>query len=223
MTVDGATYPTEVATVGPGPGVAMVPEERRSQGLFLLESIAFNASLSTLRNYRRRFLPVLDVKAINSVAGAEICRYGIKARSAGQSVVELSGGNQQKVVVSRLVQTGPKLIVFDEPTVGMDITAKKDLYEIIVSLAEAGAGVLMISSDFEELELCSRVLIMRDGRITKELSGSESDQEPTHSLLLQRGGRPMTATHPKRRSTRRFPTSSARISPARPSSVGTAP
>src|SRR5205823_4816448 len=102
----------------------------------------------------------------------EIQKYGIKARSPRQPVLELSGGNQQKVVLSRLVQTNPKLIVLDEPTVGMDINAKKDLYEIIVALAEAGAGVLMISSDFEELELCSRVMVMRDGRITKHLEGA---------------------------------------------------
>jgi ribose transport system ATP-binding protein len=173
MTLDGEDYRPRSSRAGLAKGVAMVPEERRAQSLLLLESIAFNASLSTLDSHRGRFMPLLDVRAINAQAGAEIMKYGIKARSPRQSVLELSGGNQQKVVVSRLVQTGPKLIVLDEPTVGMDINAKKDLYQIIVALAEAGAGVLMTSSDFEELELCSRALIMRDGRITKELRGPD--------------------------------------------------
>ena len=173
MTVDGRDYHPRSPRVALSQGVAMVPEERRTQGLVLLESVAFNATLSTLDSYRRRFISVLNVKSMGSRIEEQIADFGIRARSPRQVVVELSGGNQQKVVVSRLVQTRPKLIVMDEPTVGMDVNARRDLYEIIVSLADSGAGVLMISSDFEELELCSRVLIMRDGKISRELSGTD--------------------------------------------------
>ena len=129
-------------------------------------------------------LPALSQMGIVSVAKqSEIVdkfmkRLGIKASSPNQKIRELSGGNQQKVLLARWLCKNPKFLILDEPTRGIDIGAKGEIQLLVAEMAEAGLGVLMISSELEELvEGSSRVIVMRDGRRAAELRGSQISQE----------------------------------------------
>jgi ribose transport system ATP-binding protein len=114
-------------------------------------------------------------------------RFGIKTPSVRQRVSELSGGNQQKVVVSKYVATGPRLLILDEPTVGVDVGAREELYAIIRALAETGTAVIVISSDFEELAMCHRVAVMQEGRITDMVDGPQATKERLTALCYATG------------------------------------
>jgi ribose transport system ATP-binding protein len=163
-------------------GVALVPEERRSEGLLLRESVAFNINLATAGEHRRRGLPLLSPGRARAAARALVERFGIKVASVDQPVGALSGGNQQKVVVSKYVRAAPELLILDEPTVGVDVGARAELYAIIRELAEAGAAVLVISSDFEELAICERVAVMREGRVTAVVEAAHATKDHLTSL-----------------------------------------
>jgi ribose transport system ATP-binding protein len=169
-------------------GVALVPEERRSQALLLKESLAVNVNLATIgRNRWRTHLPLLSARKARAAARDMVSRFAIKASSVAQPVSGLSGGNQQKVVVSRYVRTGPSVLILDEPTVGVDVGARAELYEIIRALANAGTSVLMISSDFEEFAVCDRVAVMREGRIAAVIDGALATKETLTELCYEIG------------------------------------
>jgi ribose transport system ATP-binding protein len=169
-------------------GVALVPEERRSQALLLRESLAVNVNLATIgRNRWRPPLPLLSSRKARAAARDMVSRFAIKASSVSQPVSGLSGGNQQKVVVSRYVRTGPSVLILDEPTVGVDVGARAELYEIIRALANAGTSVLMISSDFEEFAVCDRVAVMREGRIAAVVDGALATKETLTELCYEIG------------------------------------
>lgn len=149
-------------------GIALVPESRRRQGLILDHSVAENFLLPNLDifqagnivNERGTARKVLDF----------IKLLGIKTDSPDKEVHELSGGNQQKVVLSKWLVREPKLLILDEPTLGVDIGAKSDIVEIVRKLADNGAAVLVISSEFEELlAMSDRILILQDGNLTSDL------------------------------------------------------
>jgi ribose transport system ATP-binding protein len=163
-------------------GVALVPEERRSEGLLLRESVAFNINLATARDHRRSGLPLLSPRRARAAARELVQRFGIKVASVDQPVADLSGGNQQKVVVGKCVRTAPALLILDEPTVGVDVGARGELYAIIRDLAAAGAAVIVISSDFEELAICDRVAVMREGRVTALVDGTHATKDHLTSL-----------------------------------------
>jgi ribose transport system ATP-binding protein len=169
-------------------GIALVPEERRSQGLLLKESLAFNVNLATAkRNRTSRRLPFLSPSKARAVANEMVERFSIKARSVNDPVAGLSGGNQQKVVVSKYVRTDPRLLILDEPTIGVDVGARAEIYDIIRAHADAGTAVLMISSDFEELVICDRVAVMREGRVEAILDGPQATKETITSLCYTTG------------------------------------
>jgi ribose transport system ATP-binding protein len=165
-------------------GVALVPEERRSEGLLLQESVAFNIGLATAKENRRggAGLGLLSPGRARATAREMVSRFGIKVASVDQPVGALSGGNQQKVVVSKYVRAGPKLLILDEPTVGVDVGARGELYAIIRDLAEAGAAVIVISSDFEELAICERVAVMREGRVVAMVDAAHATKDHLTSL-----------------------------------------
>ena len=107
-----------------------------------------------------------------------ISRLGIKTNSPWQAVSSLSGGNQQKVVVAKWLATEPKVLILDEPTRGVDVGAKREIYAIIDDLAKSGMGVILVSSELEEiLNLCDAVCVVRRGRIVKTLARNELSQE----------------------------------------------
>ena len=182
MTLRGRPYAPRSPYDAIRRGVALVPEERRAQGLLLAESVAFNVSLATVGQNRRGRLPLLSPAKARAAAREMVERFGIKAHSVTQTAGELSGGNQQKVVVSRYVRAAPALLILDEPTVGVDVGARGEIYKIIRGLAEAGTAVIVISSDFEELAICERVAVMREGAIVEMVDAAHATKEHLTSL-----------------------------------------
>jgi ribose transport system ATP-binding protein len=179
MLLDGSPYrprdPHEATTKG----VVLVPEERRSQGLILDRSISFNINLPNLKPARLfSLLPVVSTRRSTSRANEIMNQLRIKAETAATPVRQLSGGNQQKVVIGKWLTLAPRLLILDEPSRGVDVGARSEIHRIINELAERGAAILVISSDDEELPgLCDRVVVMSEGRIAGELRGGEITRE----------------------------------------------
>jgi ribose transport system ATP-binding protein len=157
-------------------GLAMVTEDRKRTGLVLSNSLGFNLTLSALRSLARG--PLVNSRRKNQMIDRFVAQLNIKTKSAWAPVSSLSGGNQQKVVVAKWLATKPKVLILDEPTRGVDVGAKHDIYSTIDELARQGLGVLLISSELEEiLNLCDRVCVVRKGRIVKTLAREELSQE----------------------------------------------
>ena len=157
-------------------GVAMIPESRKEQGLLLGRSVAENTALSSLASlsrwgYVRRGLE-------RRTAGEVLSRVAVRAASQDVAAGALSGGNQQKLLFARAILCSPCLLIADEPTRGVDVGARRAIYELLAGLAEEGLGVLLISSDVEEvLGLAHRVLVMRAGRVVAELDGTAATEQ----------------------------------------------
>lgn len=157
-------------------GVAMVPEDRKKQGLVLLNSVGYNITLSSL-NYIMNGLLVSKSKKQKTVE-RYMKELNVKAASPNISVSSLSGGNQQKVVLGKWLSTKPQLLILDEPTRGVDVGAKSEIYAIINKLANEGLGIILVSSELPEIiNMCDNVCVVREGRIAARLSKGELDQE----------------------------------------------
>ncbi len=156
--------------------VALVPEDRKLMGLNLIMTVNENTTMCVdMRESRRGFL---NRKKNNALTDKMIKDLSIKVHSRNHVVENLSGGNQQKVVLAKWLLTEPDILLFDEPTRGIDIGAKSDLFELINSLVVEGKAAIIISSQMEELVgMSSRVLVMCEGRLTGELSGKDITQE----------------------------------------------
>jgi simple sugar transport system ATP-binding protein len=165
-------------------GIALVPEERRKQGVLVSESVARNLSLPILGRISR--LGVLSRSLERRNADSLVARLGIKTTSAGQLVNYLSGGNQQKVSIGKWLETSASVFVFDEPTKGVDIGAKSDIFRIIGMLAEQGKAIVYMTCEFSEaLGIADRIFVMYDGRLVKSFGRGEATQE---KLLLYASG-----------------------------------
>jgi rhamnose transport system ATP-binding protein len=152
-------------------GLAMIPESRKEQGLMLGRPIAENVSLASLP--RLAALGLVRRRAERQAVTGVLGQVGVRVPAQAAPVSTLSGGNQQKALFARILLRGPRVLVADEPTRGVDVGAKRAIYELLTSLAADGLGVLLISSDAEEvLGLAHRVLVMRAGRIAAELRGA---------------------------------------------------
>jgi ribose transport system ATP-binding protein len=161
-------------------GIMLAPEDRRSTGLVVPMSVKRNLSLASLRREQRRGLlhGFLNLAAENRVAVDMIQRLRIKAASDRQAVRYLSGGNQQKVVLGKWLCLAPKLLLLDEPTRGIDVGAKEEIYKLIDQLAGQGVAILFASSEMEEIMgLSDRVLVMHDGRIAGEMRRAELTEQ----------------------------------------------
>lgn len=176
-----------------GMGLALIPEERRAQGLVGAESVRSNITMVALKNKFCVGPSWIDQnKEIDAVRGY-INTLGIATPSTEQEVQFLSGGTQQKVVVGKWLMSDSKLFIFDEPTKGIDVGGKYDIYKIIVELARQGAGILFISNELTEvLSLCDRILVMYHGQIIKELSAAATNREEL--LFYVMGGRDYAET-----------------------------
>lgn len=171
----GAIYvagePTQISSVSSAVrvGFGLVPEDRRREGLVLGSSVSFNVVLGNERRFTRG--PFVDWSHASRVVNDCISSLNIRCRDSAEPVQLLSGGNQQKVVVGRWLASGSRLYILDEPTVGVDVGARLEMYTIMNRLTQQGAGILMISSDFSELVgMSDRILVMRSGRIVGELA-----------------------------------------------------
>lgn len=169
-------------------GMSYVTEDRKALGLILEEPILKNISLANLAGIALR--GVLDKRREAQVA--EDYRKALAIRTPGvqQKVLNLSGGNQQKVVLSKWLFTDPQVLILDEPTRGIDVGAKYEIYTIMNDLAAQGRGVVMISSEMPELlGMCDRIYVMNEGRIVGELSRAEATQERIMAMILKTEGR----------------------------------
>ena len=157
-------------------GIGLLPEDRQHQGLILDWGIGANITLTELSKYANNGF--LNEKKEDEVAKELAERVDTKAVTIFDKASSLSGGNQQKVVVAKLLSADLKVIILDEPTKGVDVGAKAAIYEIIGELAQQGYAVIMISSEMPEiLGMCDRIVIMCEGKVTGELSRHEADQE----------------------------------------------
>ncbi len=163
-------------------GMALVPEDRKAEGLVLPFSVRSNVALSTLRR-QSRLGSVIVRSRVDRMAELAVQSLRIRTPSIRQPVRSLSGGNQQKVVLGRALTTQPRVFLLDEPTRGIDVGAKIEVYRLINSLAEGGGAVLVVSSDMIELlGLSDRILVMRAGRLAGTLSRNAFSQERVMQL-----------------------------------------
>ncbi|WP_405015926.1 sugar ABC transporter ATP-binding protein [Kitasatospora sp. NBC_00070] len=186
--LDGREIRTRTVPEAIGHGLAYVTEDRKQLGLNLMDDISRNISLSALAKVARRGW----VNRHEETRVAERFReaMNIKAPSVFAQTGKLSGGNQQKVVLSKWIFTEPEVLILDEPTRGIDIGAKAEIYTVIADLAAQGRAVLVISSELPELlGLCDRIYTMAEGRITGEVSRAEATQESLMRLMTQTADR----------------------------------
>ncbi|MBQ1217836.1 MAG: ATP-binding cassette domain-containing protein, partial [Clostridia bacterium] len=145
-------------------GFALVTEERRATGIFGIRSITENTVISNLRNYLRGLL--LSNRAMKQDTEQIISSLRVKTPSAATPIRALSGGNQQKVIFGRWLLTKPKILLLDEPTRGIDVGAKYEIYQIITDLAKQGRSVIMVSGEMPELlGICDRIMVLSGGRV----------------------------------------------------------
>ena len=153
-------------------GIGLIPEDRKTQGCFLDMAIGWNITIMSIRKLARG--PFVDGKAVGARGGEFFSLLRIKAPGIETKVNALSGGNQQKVVLAKVLAADTKILIFDEPTRGIDVGAKQEIYALMRELAEKGHSILMISSDMEELlGLSDRIIVVAEGRISGELERSE--------------------------------------------------
>ena len=176
ITLDKKSVKFNSATKAINAGMALVPEDRKKDGLVLGLDIKTNISLSSIDQHQTTGL--IDNKAEHTKAHHYIKALKIKATSEKQTVKNLSGGNQQKVVIAKCLATKPKVLMLDEPTRGIDINAKNEIYKLIAELAASGLGIIMVSSELPEiLAISDRILVMADGAITAEFEGGKATED----------------------------------------------
>ena len=168
---------------------AYVTESRRTDGLFLDEAVWKNISATTLGDYARGRMQVLDKSAEAKTARSMIDRLKIVTPDHETRAENLSGGNQQKVVFAKWLHRRPEIMILDEPTRGVDVGAKREIGELIGSLAEAGTSVLLITSEIEEMvALADRVAVLRDGAIAAEMTGEDISEAALMAAAMGAAG-----------------------------------
>nr|WP_223184271.1 sugar ABC transporter ATP-binding protein [Streptomyces sp. CBMA152] len=181
--VRGEPLPRHDVNAAMGAGIGLVPEDRKGQGLVLDASVEENLGLVTLRSATRAGL--VDRKGQRAAAARIAERLGVRMAGLGQPVRTLSGGNQQKVVIGKWLLADTRVLILDEPTRGIDVGAKVEIYQLVNELTAAGHAVVMISSDLPEvLGMSDRVLVMAQGRIAGELPAGETTQEAVMELAV---------------------------------------
>jgi ribose transport system ATP-binding protein len=181
--IDGKPVASRSVPAAIAAGICLVPEDRKGEGLFLDFSLSENVVMPSLAAIAT--VGFVNRKAETKMAGQSRTRLSIRAARLDRAVSELSGGNQQKVVLAKWLELNPKLIILDEPTRGIDVGAKAEVYRLMRDLAEGGAAVLMISSDMEEvIGVSTRVAVMRRGAITGILLRADLSEEAILSLAV---------------------------------------
>lgn len=146
--------------------ISLVPEDRKEKGLFLENSISFNMTVTVMDEFIKGI--AVDSKKEQEILDEYVNQLDIKMADTEQLVVELSGGNQQKVVISKWLASAPRILILDEPTRGVDVGAKSDIYHLICKIAEKGVAIILISSELPEvMNMSSRIGVMCEGRLVK--------------------------------------------------------
>ncbi len=176
MRISGLAYKPHSPAEAIGHGVALVTEDRKAQGLFLKLNVLANTTISGLKQLCRMGV-IQRVKEL-ALVKKMIKDLSIKTPGHNFLVVNMSGGNQQKVVLARWLSIGTRIFILDEPTRGIDVGSKSEIYQIMDGLTKQGVGIIMISSELPEvLGMSDRIMVMRQGRIVKELSRAEASEE----------------------------------------------
>lgn len=188
MTLAGRPYQPRGPYDAVRSGIALVPEERRSEGLLLDKSVDFNLNLAHLAPLRLGgWFPFLGRRRSVQRAAQMATQLQVKATDMSVPARQLSGGNQQKVVIGKWLMRSPRLLILDEPSRGVDVGARAEIHRLIRALAHQGTAVLVISSDTEELPgLCDRALVMVEGRVHGELVGQAVTREALLELSFSR-------------------------------------
>ena len=165
-------------------GFALLTEERRATGIFGIRSITENTVISSLKKYKKNGL--LSKKLMEKSTDWSIGAMRIKTPNQTTQIRSLSGGNQQKVILGRWLLTDPEILLLDEPTRGIDVGAKYEIYQLIIDLAKQGKTVLMVSSEMPELlGVCDRILVMSGGRLAGEVNAATATQEEIMTLATK--------------------------------------
>jgi len=175
--------------------IALIPEDRKTEGLMLPMSITDNLAIASLGNLLSG--PFVDQGKERRAVDAGIARLSIRVGNKTDAVSTLSGGNQQKVVIAKWLMTQPRIILLNDPTRGIDVGTKQELYRLMRELADQGAAILFYSTDYDELiGCCDRVAIMYDGRIVRELAGVDLNETNiiASSLNIDTAAQSVTAT-----------------------------
>ncbi|MFJ4717054.1 sugar ABC transporter ATP-binding protein [Streptomyces sp. NPDC088785] len=181
--VAGVALPRHDVNAAMAAGVGLVPEDRKGQGLVLDQSVEENLGLVTLRAATRGGF--VDRRGQHTAAARIAAQLGVRMAGLGQHVRTLSGGNQQKVVIGKWLLADIRVLILDEPTRGIDVGAKVEIYQLVNELTAAGHAVLMISSDLPEvLGMSDRVLVMAQGRIAGELAADDATQDAVMALAV---------------------------------------
>jgi ribose transport system ATP-binding protein len=193
MTLGGMPFAPATPRDAIDAGVFLVPEDRKRHGLVLPMSVAENVTLPNVG--RLAHWGTLDRATEGRIAGTQAARLRIKTPTTIQQVVGLSGGNQQKVVLAKWLAMNPRVLILDEPTRGIDVGAKAEIYQEIASLADSGIAILLVSSELEEvIGLCDRVIVLREGRISGIVPRERLTQEYVGALMTgQAAGGPSHA------------------------------
>jgi ABC-type sugar transport system ATPase subunit len=179
--------PSDAASIG----ILLLAEDRKREGLALVRSVAENVALSALRD-RLTAMGFVRIRRRLSVVRDLVRRLGIQAASLDARVASLSGGNQQKVVFARAIAARAKVLILDQPTAGVDVGAKADLYDQIDGLAREGKSILLISDDLDEiLHLCDRVLVLRRGRVSGPIAVAAFDRAGLLKVISENPSRPL--------------------------------
>ena len=162
-------------------GIGFITEDRKTEGLLLEKSIADNIEIVNLKAVSQK--GVLSKRKEKDLVYKEIEEFRIKCFGPWHECDNLSGGNQQKVVLAKWIATNPKILILDEPTRGVDIGAKKEIYHVINQMASLGVAVIMVSSELPEvLGMSDRIMVVREGEVRGILDGKEADQEKIMTL-----------------------------------------
>ena len=146
-------------------GIALVPEDRKQEGLYKVQSVRFNSTIEVLNQFMKGISVNQDLE--DEITQKYIDMMATKTPSQDQVIGNLSGGNQQKVMIGRWLATSPKILILDEPTRGVDVGAKAEIYSIMNELAKQGMSIIMISSELPEiLNMSDRIYVMREGKVT---------------------------------------------------------
>ena len=175
VTVKGKTVRLRSPRAALQAGIVLVPEERHAQGVVIDFSVRENITLPSLDRYRRaRFLPFSSRRRERKAASRRSRTWRSRRRARRRATAKLSGGNMQKVVLAKWLARGADVFILDEPTHGIDVQGKEEIYGLVERLVSRGAGVIFVSSEFPELvRVCDRALVMSEGRVVGELAGDE--------------------------------------------------
>ena len=164
-------------------GIGLCPEDRKDEGLILEASVKQNISLPILDRISNGIF--IDFKKEREISEVEVKRFAIKTPSVEKKVIELSGGNQQKVILGRWMEANPKILILDEPTKGIDAGAKAEIYQTVCDLAKMGMGVIFISSELTEvINVCDNIIVMREGVVTGKLTREEATEQKVLGLAM---------------------------------------